>query len=302
MGKYDKWIEKNTHLLTDKLAIVVGATGSIGTCIADYLLQLQAHVIIAARNIEKAETLKRDLLIKYPNGKIDIEYLDISSLESIDDFQLEIDKKYPKVDIFINNAGVYHLPKTSSKEGYEIHFATNTLGNYYLAKKIIYDLKENAKMIFVSSLSANFYEIDLTDIQSMHCSNKMKVYGRSKRMMMANILALKNSFSDNQVFINLVHPGVCATELFEKSHSKFFMKVIYPLMKLIFHSPKKAALNVIKAIFTDTKLDEWITPKGLFEVWGYPKVKRMNKKLYNAEYISQVEEITENMIAEHCKI
>ena len=80
--------------------------------------------------------------------------------KSIDKFQLEIDKKYPKADIFINNAGVYHLPKSLSKDGYEIHFATNTLGNYYLAKKIIYDMKVNSKMIFVSSLAANFNSID----------------------------------------------------------------------------------------------------------------------------------------------
>ena len=47
-----------------------------------------------------------------------------ASLESIDKFQLEIDKKYPKADIFINNAGIYHLPKSLSKDGYEIHFAS----------------------------------------------------------------------------------------------------------------------------------------------------------------------------------
>ena len=160
MKKYEKWIKNNTHLLTNQLAIVVGGTGSIGKEIVDYLLLLKAKVIIAARNVNKAETLKNQLLLKYPDAKIYVEYLDISDLESIDKFQLEIDKKYPKADIFINNAGVYHLPKSLSKDGYEIHFATNTLGNYYLSKKILYDMKENAKMVFVSSLSANFFKIN----------------------------------------------------------------------------------------------------------------------------------------------
>ena len=147
--KYDKWIDKNTHLLTNQLAILVGATGSIGKEVVDYLLQLKAKVVIGARNLGKAEALKNQLLLKYPDAKIYIEYLDVSSLESIDKFQLEIDKKYQKADIFINNSGVYHLPKSLSKDGYEIHFATNTLGNYYLAKKILYDLKENAKINFI---------------------------------------------------------------------------------------------------------------------------------------------------------
>ena len=302
MNKYDKWLEHNTHLLTNQLAIVVGATGSIGKEIVDYLLQLKAKVIIAARNINKAESLKNQLLLKYPDGKVFIEYLDISSLESIDKFQLEIDKKYPKADIFINNSGVYHLPKGTSVDGYEIHFATNTLGNYYLAKKIMYDLKENAKMIFVSSLSANFYKINFKDIQSSHCKNKMKVYAISKRIMMANTLSIKKEINPYSFEINLVHPGVCATELFTKSHSKLFIKVIYPIMKLVFHNPKRVALNIIKAIFIETKVNEWITPSGLFEVWGYPKIKKMKKSLYDAEDISRSKEITESMISQHNKM
>ena len=94
MRNYEKWIQKNTHLLTNNLAIVVGATGSIGKEIVDYLLMLKAKVVIGARNISKAEAMKNQLLLKYPDGKIYIEYLDISSLSSIDKFQLEIDRKY----------------------------------------------------------------------------------------------------------------------------------------------------------------------------------------------------------------
>lgn len=299
MKKYDKWIDKNTHLLTNQLAIVVGATGTIGKEIVNYLLQLKAKVIIGARNVEKADALKKQMMLKYPDAKIYVEYIDISSLESIDNFQLEIDRKYQKADIFINNSGVYHLPKSLSVDGYEIHFATNTLGNYYLATKILYDMKENSKMIFVSSLAANFYKINFKDFQSSHCSNKMKVYGISKRIMMANTIALKKRLSNHTIDINIVHPGVCATELFTKSHSKFFIKLIYPLMKLVFHSPQKAALNIIKGIFTDTKECEWIAPAGLFECWGYPKILKMKKEIYNDEIVEEVSNITKDMIFRH---
>ena len=301
MKKYEKWIKNNTHLLTNQLAIVVGGTGSIGKEIVDYLLLLKAKVIIAARNINKAETLKKQLLLKYPDAKIYVEYLDISDLESIDKFQLEIDKKYPKADIFINNAGVYHLPKSLSKDGYEIHFATNTLGNYYLSKKILYDMKENAKMVFVSSLSANFFRINFKDVQQLHCNNKMKIYAVSKRFMIANTLSFKESLKGHSIDINIVHPGVCATELFTKSHSKSFNLFIYPLMKLIFHSPKKASLNIIKGLFVETKENEWIVPGGIFGVWGYPKVEKMNKSLYDREVIEQAVSVTSDMITKHCE-
>ena len=300
MRKYEKWIKNNTHLLTNQLAIVVGGTGSIGKEIIDYLLYLKAKVIIAARNVNKAEGIKKQFLLKYPDAKVYVEYLDLSDLESIDKFQLEVDKKYPKADIFINNAGVYHLPKSLSKDGYEIHFATNTLGNFYLAKKILYDMKENAKMVFVSSLSANFFRINFEDVQQLHCKNKMKVYAVSKRFMIANALSLKQTLSNHSIDLNIVHPGVCATELFTKSHSKLFNLIVYPLMQLIFHSPKKASLNIVKGLFVETKENEWIVPGGLFGVWGYPKIEKMKKILYDIEVIEQASSVTNDMITRYC--
>ena len=116
---------------------------------------------------------------------------------------------------------------------------------------------------------------------------------------MANTLSIKNEIEENTIDINIVHPGVCATELFTKSHSKLFNNVIYPLMKFIFHSPKKAALTIIKGVFTETKFNEWIIPGGLFGVWGYPKVKKMKKSIYDLDVIKEASSVSLDMIAKH---
>lgn len=299
MIKYEKWIKENTHLLTNQLAIVIGGTGSIGKEIVDYLLYLKAKVVIGARNVDKALAFKKQMLLKYPNAYIDVEYIDLSDLASIDQFQLNIDSKYQKADIFINNSGVYHLPFSHSKDGYEIHFATNALGSYYLSKKIIYDMKINSKMIFVSSLAANYTEIDFNDIQSLHVKNKMKVYGRSKQIMNLNSVGLKNELKEHSIDVNLVHPGVCATDLFKNSHSKVFMKTIYPLMRLVFHSSKKASLSVIKGIFINTNENEWIGPRGLFHMSGYPKHLKLRKRNYEREKVEKIKLIMDDMIKIH---
>lgn len=292
MNKYEKWIKNNTISLSDKTVLIIGATGTIGKEVLNYLLQLNANVVIGARNIVKAEHLKIDMQKIYPDSQISIYEVDVSCMLSIDNLYFTLKKDNVMVDIFINNSGVYHLPQSFSNEGYEIHFATNTLGNYYLATKISDIINEDGKMIFTSSLSAKYFSVDLFDMQSLKCKNKIKLYARSKRMMTINALGLKN----NDVKINLVHPGVCATELFEKSHSKFFIKVLYPVMKLIFHSPKKAALSIIKGIYINTKVDEWIAPRGLFEIWGFPKVKKIKKSLFNNEMDTKIIEETNKMV------
>lgn len=296
MKKYFKWLSKNTHPLTNKLVIFIGATGSIGKEALEYLLMLETKVIIGARNVEKANNLKQQLLLKYPQATIFVEHIDVSSLDSIDTFQKVLTSKYPKADFFINNSGVYHLPKNFSKDGYEIHFATNALGNYYLAKRIIENLKENSKMVFVSSLSANFYKINFQDFESVNCKNKMKVYAQSKRIMLSNTISLKEELKN--IDINVIHPGICATELFNKSHGKFFMKIIFPIMKLIFHSPKKASLNILKGLFIKTEINEWICPRFI-GVWGYPKIKKIAKRIYKKENINRSFELTNNLIKQH---
>lgn len=299
MKNYDKWLELNTHLLTNQLAIVIGGTGSIGKEIVDYLLQLKAKVIIGARNIDKALAFKKQMQLKYPHSFIEVEYIDLADLDSIDKFQLAIDSKYQKADIFINNSGVYHLPFSYSKDGYEIHFATNALGSYYLSKKIIYDLKINSKMVFVSSLAANYSEIDFSDIESLHIKNKMKIYGRTKQIMNLNVVGMKSELKEHSIDVNLVHPGVCATDLFKNSHSKLFMATIYPLMRIIFHSPKKAALSIIKGIFDCTEYNEWIGPRGILNMSGYPKHLKLSKRNFEEEKVRKIKEIMDTMIEVH---
>lgn len=299
MVKYQKWIDKNTHKLKNKLVILVGATGSTGSKLLDYLLYLEANVIIAARNINKALSLKNKMLLKYPNAQIYVEHLDISSLESIDLFQLNIDKKYPKADFFVNNSGVYHLPNSFSKDGYEIHFATNNLGAYYLTKKILFNLNSHAKIVLVGSLSYRFYKIDYSDIQSTRTNKKMRKYAISKRILMLNAQFIKEQLEPYKYSVNIAHPGICATQLFDEGHSKFFKIFIKPIMKVLFHKPDKAALSLLKAMFEDTKIGEWIGPRGLFHVWGYPKVSKLHKSICNKESYLKVNKITEDMIVKH---
>lgn len=291
MLKYQKWINKNTHSLKGKTVLIVGGTGSIGRKVINYLLALDANVIVAARNVLKA----KELFSNQPN--LSIEYLDVSDLASIDAFQLEIDKKYPKIDILINNAGILNAFEKTSKQGYEMHFAANALGNYYLTKKLLFDLKDNAKIINTSSISYNFNKINFNDFEGIFYRNSIKRYGLTKRIMTFNTLWLKDSLKDTNLMFNLVHPGICATELFIKNKA-FIYKMFYPLMKLFFHSEDKAALSIVKGIFTETRFNEWIGPR-ILNIWGYPKISLLNKKVCDLKTIIKVNEITENLIKKH---
>ena len=146
--KYQKWLDKNIDDLNDKTIIVTGANSGIGYYSTLCFLYKGAKVIMACRNLEKANKAKESLLKELPDAKIDIIKLDLSDFNSIDEFSKIIKEKYSKIDALVNNAGVYFMPKILTKQGYEITMCTNFLGPYYLTCFLLYILINNKSTIF----------------------------------------------------------------------------------------------------------------------------------------------------------
>ena len=72
----------------------------------------------------------------------------------------------------------------------------------------------------------------------------------------------------------ITHPGITFTNITSHYPKIIFALIKHP-MKVIFMSPKKAALSILKGIYTPTSKEEWIGPR-LFNVWGMPKKKRLS--------------------------
>jgi hypothetical protein len=90
--------------------------------------------------------------------------------------------------------------------------------------------------------------------------------------------------------IVFAHPGVTASTLFEGLHTNLFWKIALPIMRHIFMSNDKASLPILYGINHNHDNKHWIGPRGLFQVWGYPKVKRVKKDLFNLNEIKILKE------------
>jgi NADP-dependent 3-hydroxy acid dehydrogenase YdfG len=84
--KKENWNESNISDQSGKIFIVTGPTSGLGEETAKVLSRKNATVIMAARNIKKAESVANEILVENKNAKIDIEELDLTSLESISNF------------------------------------------------------------------------------------------------------------------------------------------------------------------------------------------------------------------------
>ncbi|KAI3940568.1 hypothetical protein MKW92_036176 [Papaver armeniacum] len=208
-------------------AIVTGATSGIGTEIARVLALKGVKVIIPSRDMENGLKIKEMILKENPKAKLDVMEMDLTSMKSITSFaQSFISSKQP-LNILINNAGIFACPFQLSKDGIELHFATNHLGHFLLTKLLMDGLKTTAKktgiegrIVNVSSIAHSYSKEDsLLDLEIINDPTKYKkfdAYCRSKlaNVLHANELARILQEEEANVTTNSLHPGIIATNIF----------------------------------------------------------------------------------------
>lgn len=124
------WKLEDAPSQSGRVAIVTGANSGLGFETALALAGKGATVVLACRNMEKAETAQRDILAKYPHAKVQCLPLDTSSLASVRAFAERFAAAHDRCDLLINDAGIMMSPYQLTADGFENQFATNYLGHF----------------------------------------------------------------------------------------------------------------------------------------------------------------------------
>ena len=290
--KYLNWINKNINKneFKNKNIFITGGNSGIGLALAKYCAYLEANVFLLCRSKIKAESAIKEILESFPYSKVEFLPLDLASLNSIKECA-ELIKKYD-VDMFINNAGVYHLPKSKTADGFEITMGTNFLGTYYLNNLLIpyfQNLGHTIKVCFVSSLTSKYAHIDVNDLFMDKKYNKMKIYSRSKQAMNCVYYHyVEKNIKD--IYFVLSHPGVAYTPLIKKGYkNNLFQSTAKCFMRLVFHSPEKAALSPLYGLALNKTCT--IGPKHLFGAVGYPHKWKIKKYKKMTQVIEKADEL-----------
>lgn len=284
---YKKWLKENTKDLKNKTIILTGSTGGLGQEIANFLGMLNANIILADRDFEKSSKLKENLLKKY-NISVKQIKLDLQNLDSVTNFITEVKKQ--NIDAIIHNAGVYNLP-TNDEQNYYIINKVNYLMPYYITKSLLPELKKSslARVVVVGSIAYEYAKFNPCDPEYLMCKKPNKIYGNSKRCLIYSMFELFKN--EKSVKLSIVQPGVTPTNI-TRHFPKFVRGIIKLPMKMVFNSPKKSSLCVIKGLFEDLNYNEWIGPK-YFGVWGKPK-KSSLKQISNEEILQIFQDAEEN--------
>ncbi len=278
-----------------KVVIVTGATSGLGKEVSSILGCKNATVIMAVRNMEKAQSVAKEIHQAYPNAKLEIRKLELASLKSVKEFAEGFLKEYNRLDILINNAGVMACPFELTEDGFEMQMGVNHLGHFALTGLLMPLLQktENSRIIATSSIAHRQGNIDFKDISwAKRKFNTTKAYADSK---LANLyftyeLARKLAGKPDCPMVTAAHPGFTITEL--QRHSLIF-RILNPLLS---QKVDKGSLPTLRAsLDTDAKSGGYFGPKGFMEMKGNPVLVKSSPLSYSSEKARQLWELSEKL-------
>lgn len=229
-----------------KTVIVTGANSGIGKATAAGIVKLQGRVIMACRDLDKAEEAARDIQQGTGAGSTQllVKQLDLASLTSVRAFCEDIIKEEPRLDVLINNAGIYQCPYTRTEDGFEMQFGVNHLGHFLLTHLLLDLLKRSApsRIVVVSSKLYKHGYINFEDLSSEKSYDKAFAYSRSKLANLLFTCELARRLEGSGVTANAVTPGIVRTNLGRHVHIPVLVRPLFDLLsQSLFRSPEEGA-------------------------------------------------------------
>jgi NAD(P)-dependent dehydrogenase (short-subunit alcohol dehydrogenase family) len=212
------WTAADIPDQTGRVAVVTGANGGLGLETARELARKGAHVVMAARNQEKAAAGRDDILAEIPDASLEIVALDLASLDSVRSAGEQIAAAHPVIDILVNNAGVMATPELQTTDGFEMQLGTNHLGHFVLTGLLLPNLAKAsaARIVTVTSTARNFGRA--VDPENPHLKGRYspwRAYGQSKlaNYHFAVELQRRLDAAGSSVASLVAHPGFSNTDL-----------------------------------------------------------------------------------------
>lgn len=264
------WLAKNTSSLKGKIVCVSGTTGGLGGELCRYLASLGASLILLDRNSERSKAHRDELKRLNPDISVECVRLDLENIYAARG-AVEILKEM-KIDVFIHNAGAYSIPRHKTSCGYDNVFQINFATPYYIIKELLPTLRERqGRVVVVGSIAHRYSKTRASDVDFSSVKAASRVYGNAKRYLMFSLFELFKN--ETQVTLSVVHPGITLTNITAHYPKVVFAIIKYP-MKLIFMSPRKAALSLLVGAFEKTDRCMWLGPRVL-DIWGLPVCRRL---------------------------
>ena len=287
MSRTPRWNAADVPDQTGRTFVVTGANAGIGLATTATLTARGAKVIMACRNLDKAEAA-RDSLPPESRELAEIRRLDLADLDSVEDFLAASapGRTGARIDVLVNNAGVMNLPHSRTAQGHEMQFGVNALGHHALTAGLVPHLTD--RVVWLGSLAHLRGRIDIDDLNMERRGYRpMAAYADSKLacIMLAYEWQRRLDRLGGGLRSVAAHPGYTSTELIRQSGRPLADRFFELGNSLTWAglTPEMGALSVLyAATVPDVAGGAFVGPDRLGGLKGYPKITSSSSRSRDA--------------------
>ena len=201
--------------MTDKTILITGSTDGIGRQTALELAASGATILVHGRDAQRGKNVVEEIRTATGNRNVELLIADFSSMDNVRRLAADVKARCTKLQVLINNAGVFMNERRLTADGFETTFAVNHLAPFLLTNLLLDLLKASspARIVTVSSVAHTRAKLDFDNLQAEKHFGGYSSYALSK---LANVLftyELSEKLAGTGVTANCLHPGVIGTKL-----------------------------------------------------------------------------------------
>ena len=215
--------------MKDKVVIITGSNKGIGKEAAKQIAKLGAKVYMACRSLDSANQAREEIIKETGNSNVFVRHLDLASPDSIINFVDLFKNAESKLDVLINNAGLWTKVKKLTEINVEQTFAVNVLGHQLLTQLLLNELRNTVSSRIINTASHFAGGLDIDDINfDKRNYNETFAYKQTKQANRMLTREWARRLEKDNISVYSLTPGfIPDTELFREQNvvGKFLIKV-----------------------------------------------------------------------------
>ncbi|KAL7631308.1 UNVERIFIED_CONTAM: hypothetical protein RMT77_018389 [Armadillidium vulgare] len=294
-NRYSLVFCKSSEQIQNKTVIITGASSGIGKECAKNLSKRGGRIILACRNIEKAQNVADEIIRESGNSNVFVRKLDLTSLSSVRCFAKEILHNEKRLDILVLNAGISGTKeKKTTENGLESTMAANYCGHFLLVNLLAGFLKSSNPSRVIITTSTAMLAISKINPKDLNFEKEKYTNFRAYAVstlcsaLMTKYLAVY--FLNKGITVNCVAPGIVKTELYEKSPNPWVSKVMKAIVYFTGRSEEEGAQTHIYLAVSEDVRD--VTGAFFMDC----KERKGNRLMEDAGIIKKVWEASEELV------
>ena len=239
-------------MMEQKLAIITGADGGMGTEITRAVALAGYRVVMACLDMQRASAKQQMLVRETGNPSIEVEKIDLASLASVADFANRMLQRGERIGLLMNNAGTMETARKVTEDGLERTVSVNYVGPYLLTRKLVPLMGVGSRIVNMVSCTYAIGRLDFPDFFLRGKKGsfwRIPIYSNTKLALTLFTIDLSNRLKDKGIVVNAADPGIVSTDII--TMHMWFDPLTDILFRPFIRSPRQGAATAISLLLDE---------------------------------------------------